>query len=237
MPKNCTTTLSSERESDQLDQEVEDLNYHIANLQDELEDVSRGPRTQAKGERRRRLQRDLVKLEHEDLPELVRGLKDREARREIEKSVWARDRDRRNERFGRFAGDEWDYEREREHERDRDGRTYRDDDRDRDRKRERSYRHNYMDRNRGHDIGFSSAARSPPPTPAPHPVSPPTTRINTLPSAHFLLLLPAHLVRRLSSLNPYPQKNAKPLFGKKPSGALKRACRCWAYLHQLRPLA
>ena len=90
-------SLSSERESDQLDQEVEDLNHHIANLQDELEDILCGLQTQAKDKRRRRLQRDLVKLEDEDLPELVRELKDRKARREIEESVWARDRDRRNE--------------------------------------------------------------------------------------------------------------------------------------------
>ena len=167
---------------------------------------------------------------------ITRRLKDREARGEREKREWAWDRDERNERCGQFSGDERGYVRERERERDREW-SYRDEDKDRDRERERSDKDDYRDRDRGHDIGSSSAARSPPPTPAPHPAPPPTTRINTLPSAHFLLLLLAHLVRRLPSLNPYPQKNAKPLFGQKPSGVLKRACRCWAYLHQLRPLA
>ena len=90
VPKNCSTTLSSERESDQPNQEVEDLNYRITNLQHEFEDVSRGPRPQAKNERRRRLQRDLVKLEHEELPELERKLRDCEARREKEKREWHR---------------------------------------------------------------------------------------------------------------------------------------------------
>ena len=187
-------SLSSERESDQLDQEVDDLNYRIANLQDELEDVSRGPRTHAKDERRRRLQRDLVKLEHEELPELERKLKDREAKREREKREWARDRDRRNERFGRFAGDERDHERERERERDREW-SYRDEDKDRDRERERSYRDDYRDRDRDRDIGSSSAARSPPPAPAP----PPTTRINTPPSA------PSPATLTSTSRSPAPQ--------------------------------
>ena len=160
---------------------------------------------------------------------IIRRLKDREARREREEREWAWDRDERNERCGQFSGDERDYVRKRERERDREW-SYRDEDEDHDRERERSYRDDYRDRDCGHDIGSSSAARSPPPTPAPHPAPPPTIRIITLPSAHFLLLLPAHLVRWLPSLNPYPQKNAKPLFGQKPGGALKRACRCWAYL-------
>jgi len=189
-------SLSSERDSDQLDQEIEDLHYRIANLQDELEDVSRGPRTLAKDERRRRLQRDLMKLEHEELPELERKVKDREARREREKRGWARDRDRRNDRFGRFAGDDSDYERERQREHDREW-SYRDDDRDRDRDRarERSYRDDDRDRDRG--LGSSSAARSPPPAPSPAPPS--TTRVSTPPSAVSPTIAPG------TSRSPAPQ--------------------------------
>ncbi|KAI6037806.1 hypothetical protein EDC04DRAFT_2868580 [Pisolithus marmoratus] len=81
--------LSSERESDQLDRDLEDLRYRIKRLQEDLE----------YDEERRRLERELV-------PELERKVEEREARKEREKRKWANERDKRNERFGRFAGEE-----------------------------------------------------------------------------------------------------------------------------------
>ncbi|KAG6334877.1 hypothetical protein ID866_4218 [Astraeus odoratus] len=104
--KMLDDTLSSERESDQLDRDLEDLRYRIRRLQDDLEYVSRGPRTATKDEERRRLERELVRLMHEEVPELERKVEERDARREREKREWARERDMRNERFGRFSGDD-----------------------------------------------------------------------------------------------------------------------------------
>ncbi|KAI6111343.1 hypothetical protein F5141DRAFT_777550 [Pisolithus sp. B1] len=98
--------LSSERESDQLDRDLEDLRYRIKRLQEDLEYVSRGPRTTTKDEERRRLERELMRLMHEEVPELERKAEEREARREREKRKWTNERDKRNERFGRFAGEE-----------------------------------------------------------------------------------------------------------------------------------
>ncbi|KAI6009637.1 hypothetical protein F5J12DRAFT_935062 [Pisolithus orientalis] len=71
----------SERESDQLDRDLKDLRYGIKRLQEVLEYVSH-------------------------VPELERKVEERKARREKERRKWANERDKRNERFGRFAGEE-----------------------------------------------------------------------------------------------------------------------------------
>ncbi|KAJ3005240.1 hypothetical protein NUW54_g4429 [Trametes sanguinea] len=81
---------------------MDDLKYRVKRVQEDLEYVSRGPRTVARDEERRKLERELLELMHEKLPDLERRIKDREERREREKREWARERDRRNERFGRF---------------------------------------------------------------------------------------------------------------------------------------
>ncbi|KAI0657182.1 hypothetical protein C8Q70DRAFT_1005943 [Cubamyces menziesii] len=135
-------------------------------LQEDLED-----------DERRKLERELLELMHEKLPDL-------EQRREREKREWARERDRRNERFGRYDDrddryssrydrDRDPYDRPRSADRERD--SYRDRDRDyerdRDYDRDRPYSRN-RDRDRDYDRPRSPpATRSPPPPPPPAPTS------------------------------------------------------------------
>ncbi|KAH9483528.1 Actin cytoskeleton-regulatory complex protein pan1 [Psilocybe cubensis] len=110
------------REDEELDQEMEDLKYRVKRVKDDLDYVARGPKTAAKEEERRRLERDLLSLLHERIPEVERKIKARDERKEREKRQWARDRDRANDRFGRY-----------DRYRDDDYSSRRDDDRDRDR--------------------------------------------------------------------------------------------------------
>ncbi|KAI0373139.1 hypothetical protein BV20DRAFT_1042030 [Pilatotrama ljubarskyi] len=182
-------TAARTAEDDALEREMSDLRYRVKRVQEDLEYVSRGPRSVAKDEERRKLERELLELMHEKLPDLERRIKDREERREREKREWARERDRRNERFGRYddrddryssrydrdrdpydrprsAYDRDDRDRDRSRERD----TYRD--RDRDYDRDRPYSRN-RDRDREYDRPRSPAApRSPPPPP---PAAAPST--------------------------------------------------------------
>ena len=99
-----SSELESSRtaEDEALDREMADLKYRVKRIQDDLDYVSRGPKTSGNAEERRRLERELVKLQYERLPDIERKLEDREKRREREKREWARDRDRRNDRFGRY---------------------------------------------------------------------------------------------------------------------------------------
>ncbi|KAF9228917.1 hypothetical protein BS17DRAFT_772724 [Gyrodon lividus] len=161
--KMLDDTLANERSSDVLDRELEDLRYRITRLQEDLEYVSKGPKTTAKDEEKRRLERELVRLMHEEVPELERKVEEREAKREREKREWARDRDRRNERFGRFGDDSGRYSPASRY-RDEEERPYsrgasRYDRDDRDHDRERSYR----DRDADRDRELSGTTRTPPP--------------------------------------------------------------------------
>jgi len=152
-------------EDEALDREMSDLKYRVKRVQEDLEYVSRGPRTSSKDEERRKLERELLKLMHERVPEVERKIEDRERRREREKREWTRDRDRRNDRFGRYDEDVGrfsprrydDDERERPYSRG----SYDRDDRDRSYRRDRS-------RDRDYDRPRSPpATRSPPPPPPP----------------------------------------------------------------------
>jgi hypothetical protein len=89
-------------EDEALDREMSDLKYRVKRVQEDLEYVSRGPKTSGKDEERRRLERELLKLMHERVPEVERKIEDREKRKEREKREWTRVRDRRNDRFGRY---------------------------------------------------------------------------------------------------------------------------------------
>ncbi|KAG1741757.1 uncharacterized protein EDB91DRAFT_313156 [Suillus paluster] len=153
---------------DDLDREMSDLRYRIKRLQEDLEYVSRGPRSASKEEERRRLERELLQLMHERVPELERRIEDSQARKEREKREYARERDRRNERFGRFDDADERHSpsvRYRDDERDRPysrgGSRYDRDDRDYD--RDRSYRDRHDDRDL--DRGLSTSTRTPPPPP------------------------------------------------------------------------
>lgn len=166
------------REDEELEREMEDLRYRVKRIQEDLEYVSRGPRSTAKDEERRKLERDLMHLMHERIPEVQRKQEERERRKEREKREWNRDRDRRNERFGRYDDRDREHDEgynrgtyDRDRSRDRRDRDY---DRDRDRDRDRDYDHSYgrdrdwdRDRNRERDRPRSPPvnARSPPPPP------------------------------------------------------------------------
>ncbi|KAF7972256.1 hypothetical protein HWV62_18572 [Athelia sp. TMB] len=156
-------------EDEALDREIDDLRYRVKRVKEDLEYVSRGPRTSGKDEERRKLERELLKLQHERLPEVERRIEDRERRKEREKREWTRDRDRRNETHGRYDDrDAGRYSPARRYEDDRDrpysrgsyGRNDRDDhDRyDRD-------RYDRRDRSPSERPRSPPAARSPPPPP------------------------------------------------------------------------
>ncbi|TFK45949.1 hypothetical protein OE88DRAFT_1639082 [Heliocybe sulcata] len=183
---------SRSAEDEALERELSDLKYRVKRVQEDLEYASRGPRSSAKDEDRRRLERELLKLMHERVPEVERKIRDREERKEREKREWARDRDRRNDRFGRYddRGDRYSSSRRYDDDVDRDRGRYvgsydrddrgrdreysrdRDYDRDRSARREPSYERH---RDRDYDRPRSPpAARSPPPPP------PPTAATSTL---------------------------------------------------------
>lgn len=188
------------REDEELEREMEDLRYRAKRIQEGLKYVSRGPRSTAKDEERRKLERDLLHLMHERIPEVQKKMEDRERRREREKREWTKDRDRRNERFGRY--DERSYDRERDygrHDCDRDRERERSRDRDRVYDRDRDYDRDWPysrnrergrswdrekdrehEREREHDRDRPrsppAAARSPPPPP-PTLVAPPAPAV------------------------------------------------------------
>ncbi|KDR82039.1 hypothetical protein GALMADRAFT_240494 [Galerina marginata CBS 339.88] len=127
---------SRTKEDEELDQEMEDLKYRVKRVRDDLDYVGRGPKTSSKEEERRRLERELLTLMHERIPEVERKIKARDERKEREKRQWARDRDRANDRFGRYDSRD-DYSRRDDRDRpysrngDRDRPYSRGDDRDR----------------------------------------------------------------------------------------------------------
>ncbi|KAF9481352.1 hypothetical protein BDN70DRAFT_912316 [Pholiota conissans] len=127
---------SKTKEDEELDQEMDDLKYRVKRVQDDLDYAARGPRTASREEEKRRLERELLTLMHERIPEVERKIKARDERKEKERRQWARDRDRANERFGRYDSRD----------------DYRNDDRDRDRDRPYS-RGGHDDRDRPYSRG------------------------------------------------------------------------------------
>lgn len=123
-------------EDEALDRELDDLRRRVKRVQDDLDYATRGPRSFEKDEDRRRLERELLTLLHERLPEVQRKIDERDRRKRREKDDWVNTRDERNASYGRWGG--------REGERD-DYRRYESDTRDRDRDR---------DRNRDEDRGY-----------------------------------------------------------------------------------
>lgn len=170
------------REDDELEREMSDLRYRIKRLQDDLDYVSRGPRSYAKDEERRELERELLRLMHEKLPDLEKRIEENQARKDKEKREQTRDRDRRNDRFGRFSDRDDEYsrryddddryrssygkDRSRERDRPRDSYDRRDYDRSRDFDRSRD-----DERDRVYNRPSLQDSRTPPPPPPPNPPS------------------------------------------------------------------
>jgi actin cytoskeleton-regulatory complex protein PAN1 len=177
-------------EDEELEREMEELRRRVKRVQDDLDYVSRGPRSFEKDEDRRKLERELLNLLHERLPEVQRRMDDRERRKKREKEEWGSDRDRRNATSGRYGGerdrhrDEYRrYDERRDEDRgymrgtfDRDGSRerpredrYRDDrysDREREDGRDR-YERDRSDRDRDRPRSPPRRTRTPPPAPAP----------------------------------------------------------------------
>lgn len=190
LDKASEESASRTAQDEALDRELDDLRYRVRRVQEDLEYVSRGPRSSGKDEERRKLERDLLHLLHDKVPEVEKRIEERDRRREREKREAARDRDRRNDRFGRYDErdrDHDDYGRSDYRDRDRDrpySRGAYDDEEDRyggrDRDRDREYD---RDRDRGHGRDRSQDrdryrarspprnARSPPPAAPPAPSS------------------------------------------------------------------
>ncbi|KAI0933423.1 hypothetical protein AcV5_005570 [Taiwanofungus camphoratus] len=189
LDRNLEESASHTAEDEALEREMSDLRYRVNRVKEDLEYVSRGPRTAAKDEERRRHERELLKLMHERIPEVERKIQEREERKARERREWTRERDRRNERFGRYDDRDDRYssprydrdedDRNRDYRRgtyDRDDRDrYRDSDYSRDRSRERDYdrdRPYSRARDRDYDRPRSPpAVRSPPPAPPPAPTT------------------------------------------------------------------
>ncbi|KAI0294656.1 hypothetical protein B0F90DRAFT_1755296 [Multifurca ochricompacta] len=180
-------------EDDALDREMSDLKWKVKRVQEDLEYASRGPRSFRADEERRRLERELLELMHERIPAVKQKLAEREERHARQKREWDRERDRRNETFGRFDdrdrdGDRYGGSYSRNDDRDRYGSNY-----DRDRDRDRDYRDDhsrdfdrdrpYRDRSRSRERNYDRdrqrsppvAVRSPPPPPPPPAAAPVNT--------------------------------------------------------------
>jgi hypothetical protein len=169
-------------EDEELEREMSELRVRVRRVQEDLDYVSRGPRSASKDDERRKLERELMRLMHERLPEVEKRIQERDAKKDREKREWARARDRRNDRFGRYddkdSRDTYSSrysDRDRERDRPYSRNAYDRDDRDRpysrnsydrdDRERDRDYR-----RDRSHERDrprspVGTAARTPPPAP------------------------------------------------------------------------
>ncbi|GAA5977335.1 hypothetical protein JCM10908_004943 [Rhodotorula pacifica] len=166
-------------EEEDLKEELRRLNRKIQRVQDDLDDNRRsGRRTAAKDEERRMFERELLRLEHEDLPRLEKRIEDKEREKRLDRKKYAIERDDRNATFGKYD-DRSDRQRDR-YERDRYGSSSRygaeqDDEEDdryggsRDREGYNRGTFDRDDRRRGDD--HSRDARSPPPAP-PKPAPP-----------------------------------------------------------------
>jgi len=181
------------REDEELEREMSDLRYRIKRLQDDLDYVSRGPRSYAKDDERRKLERELLHLMHEKLPDLEKRIEENQARKDKEKREHTRDRDRRNDRFGRFSDRDDEYSRRYDDE-DRYRSSYgKDRSRERDRPRDDYDRRDYDRRDRDRDFDRSrdddrdTGYRRPPTedtrAPPPPPPNPPSISVTQPPPA------------------------------------------------------
>ena len=180
------------REDDELEREMSDLRYRIKRLQDDLDYVSRGPRSYAKDDERRKLERELLHLMHEKLPDLEKRIEENQARKDKEKREQIKDRDRRNDRSGRFSDRDDEYSRRYDDEDRYRGSYSRDRSRERDRPRDDYDRRDYDRRDRNRDFDRSRDDdrnrdyRRPPQdtrSPPPPPPNPPSNSISQPPPA------------------------------------------------------
>lgn len=128
------------REDEELEQELDDLKYRVRRVKEDIEYVSKGKRTPDKDEERRKLERELLYLMHERLPEVERKQREVEERRKREERDGVKARDRRNETYGRYdGGGRSAYDRDDDRDQYRSGQGSRDHSRERDHGRRDSY--------------------------------------------------------------------------------------------------
>ncbi|GJN92753.1 hypothetical protein Rhopal_005791-T1 [Rhodotorula paludigena] len=95
--RNVDRSREEDDEEEDLKEELRRLNRKISRVQDDLDDNRRsGRRTAAKDEERRLLERELLRLEHEDLPRLEKRLEEKEREKRIKAKQYAHERDGRN---------------------------------------------------------------------------------------------------------------------------------------------
>ncbi|KAK9896443.1 hypothetical protein P389DRAFT_211187 [Cystobasidium minutum MCA 4210] len=85
-------------DDDDLVAEIDDLKYRIRRVQEDIEFNKSGRRTEAKDDERRRLERELLFLMHEKMPELEDKMREKERRRRDRDRGAAKQRDSRNNR-------------------------------------------------------------------------------------------------------------------------------------------
>ena len=162
-------------EEEDLKEELRRINRKIQRVQDDLDDNRRsGRRTAAKDEERRLLERELLKLEHDDLPRLEKRLEEKEREKRLDRKKYAIERDDRNATSGRYGGD-----------RDRD--RYRSEERERYRSSEDDYRSSSRRESpeRGYQTGtfdkYDRPRRSSPPRSRTPPPPPPPAKTDSTP--------------------------------------------------------
>lgn len=94
-------SYKAEDENEDLKAEIDDLKYRIKRVQEDIEFNKSGRRTEAKDNERRRLERELLFLMHEKLPELEDKKREADRQRRSEDRAAARKRDSRNGRSRR----------------------------------------------------------------------------------------------------------------------------------------
>ncbi|EKM56122.1 uncharacterized protein PHACADRAFT_209619 [Phanerochaete carnosa HHB-10118-sp] len=216
LDRGAAENAAKTAEDEELEREMSDLRYRAKRLQEDLDYVSKGPRSTRKDEERRNLERELLSLMHERIPDLERRIEDREERKKREEREWARERDKRNDRFGRYDDRDRDDDRyssrydDRDRDRDRDYRSsYDDRDRDRDRDfdkyRDRDYDRNRpysRNRDRSHDRDYGrDRPRSPPVSvrsPPPPPPAASSSTINRPPPAPAPTASPAPALKQMT---------------------------------------
>ncbi|SPO31627.1 related to Intersectin 1 [Ustilago trichophora] len=173
-------------EDRELEREMDDLRYRIRRVQDDIEYYNRrGGRDSA--DLRRKAERELMHLMHERLPQLEKRLEAKESRQRDRKLGESRERDRRNDPYGRYSSASDDRDRLRDDDRgnsrsgsalgdgeylrgtfERDSDRRRDEGASRDRYDDRdSYRRRDDDRERDSGRSAPSSSQAPPPPPPP----------------------------------------------------------------------
>ena len=92
-----------EEEEEELKDNLRDLKRRIERVHDDLEyNLRSGRRTAAKDDEKRKLERELLNLEHEELPALSKKMEDKAKEVKRDRAKFALERDQRNNNYDRF---------------------------------------------------------------------------------------------------------------------------------------